>query len=270
VEVIPPVTAAPAPAAAASAAAALIVAKRVASAPVVQASAVKPLLVKAPVVKGPLVKLPAAKGPVVVAPVVDKVRAAQPPVAQPPVAEPPGRWGSERRLKPILLVSLLVGVLGAAYLLSPMGDPSGTTASPPATHPSASTKPTAANRPNAPETPSASAPAPGATVAEPTLNADKQLADFVNSYFANVTGNRDVTWAQLSPLMQAFAQGRSDYEAFWKSIRTVRVNQVKANASARTAAVSLTYTKGNGSTSNETHNFTFVRNGAGYLIQSDR
>jgi hypothetical protein len=244
VEVVPPVKAAPSPAAV-SAAAALIVAKRVVTAPIVQV----------PVVKAPVVAAPPA---------------AETSVAEPPAAGPQGGWGGQRRLKPILLVALLVGVLGAAYLLSPMGDPGTTTASPPSTHPSASARPTAANKPNAPEAPRASTPAPGGTVAPTTLNADRQLADFVSSYYANVTGNRDITWAQLSPMMQAFARGRSDYEGFWQTIRTVRVNQVRADAAARTAVVSLTYTKSNGSTTNETHNFTFVRNGTGYLIQSDR
>jgi hypothetical protein len=238
--------------------------------PVVKGPVVAPLVVSTPVVEKPVAPVPVVKAPVVDAPVVAREPVAEPPFAGPPIARLLGGWGSEHRLKPILLVALLLGVLGAAYLLSPMGDPSRTTASPPSTHPRVSAKPTAASTPNAPETHRASTPAPGATVAAPALNADRQLAAFVNSYYANVTGNRDITWAQLSPVMQAFARGRSDYDGFWQTIRAVRVNQVQADASARTAVVSLTYTKRDGSTSNETHNFTFVRNGTGYLIQSDR
>jgi len=263
VEVIVPV----APAAAGtSAAAALVVAKRVVKAPVGEAAVVKPPVVVSPVGAKPRVaEARVVKPPVVVSPVVER-----PVIAELAVAEVPGEGASGRRLKPILLCALLVGVLGAAYLLSPIGDPSGTIAHPPATRVSGPAKPTATGMPNAAETRSASTPAPGSTGVAPALNADKQLADFVSSYYANVTGNRDITWAQLSPGMQAFARGRSDYEGFWKSIRTVRVNQVQANAAAMTAVVSLTYTKSHGGTSNETHNFTFVRNGTGYLIQSDR
>jgi hypothetical protein len=262
VEVIVPV----APAAGTSAAAALVVAKRVVKAPVVEAAVVKPPVVVSPVGAKPRVaEAPVVKPPVVVSPVVQR-----PGNAEQPVAEGPGEGASGRRLKPILLGALLVGVLGAAYLLSPIGDPSGSIAHPPATHVSGPAKPTATSMPKAAQTRSASISAPGSTVAAPALIADKQLADFVSSYYANVTGNRDITWAQLSPVMQAFARGRSDYDGFWKSIRVVRVNQVQANASARTAVVSLTYTRSDGSTSNETHNFTFVRNGTRYLIQSDR
>ncbi|MEP7191721.1 MAG: hypothetical protein ABI903_02530, partial [Actinomycetota bacterium] len=191
-------------------------------------------------------------------------------VAGVPVPEVLREWGSGRRLKPILLVALLVAVLGSAYLLlSLVSDQSGTTATPGANRASAST-PTAGSTPKASEAPSATARAPRSTVAVPARSSDERLASFISSYYATVTTDRDVTWAQLSPTMQAFAKGRNGYDGFWQTVRSVRVNQVDANASARSAVVNLTYTMRNGRTRTETHSFAFVTNGAGYLIQTDR
>ena len=300
VEVIAPVAAAPAPV---SAAAALGVAERVVKAPVVESPVVKPPVVKPPVVKPPVVVRPSAAKPLVVkAPVVEaavvkpslvvspvlakppvaEARVVKPPVvvspvvakprvAEAPIAEAPSEWGNGRRLKPILLGALLVAVLGSAYLLlSPISDQGSTTPTAGATRATVLARPTANSTPKASESPGATAPAPSSTVAVPAPSADKRLANFVNSYYATVTTNRNAAWAQLSPTMQAFARGRNGYEGFWQTVTSVRVNQVQPNASASSAVVNLTYTMRNGSTRTETHNFAFVKNGAGYLIQSDR
>jgi hypothetical protein len=70
--------------------------------------------------------------------------------------------------------------------------------------------------------------------------------------------------------MQGYAGGRHGYDGFWKTIRSVRVNRTQADASASKAVVSLTFTRNTGGTSTETHSFTFLRSGGGYLIESDR
>jgi hypothetical protein len=163
---------------------------------------------------------------------------------------------------------MVVLAIGVAYLLGLLGEQSNTTANPGGRQATASTKPTASSAQTPSQAPSTGGSAPSSPAAAP--NAAKQLESFVDSYYATVTKNRNLTWAQLSPRMQGFAGGRHGYDGFWKTIRNVRVNQTRANASANTAVVSLTFTSTSGRTSTETHNFTFLRNGGGYLIESDR
>jgi hypothetical protein len=101
------------------------------------------------------------------------------------------------------------------------------------------------------------------------VNANTQLARFVTSYYAAVTQNRDSTWGQLSPRMRTYA-GRRGYDGWWTTIRDVRVSKVRPNASANTAVANLTFTTRKGVTTTETHRFTFVKTGGGYLIDSDK
>jgi eukaryotic-like serine/threonine-protein kinase len=294
-------------AAAAPVAVALVAARPVVKAPVVEVPAVKPpvaakvviaepvvakapldanpvtaapVVAKAPlaanpapaapaVAKVPAVVLPVAKSPVVAKPpVVEAPLVNQPVVHKPSVAEPPSDRGSRRHRKPVLLGALLAGVLGVAYLLSPIGDQGGPAATPTATQVTPSAKPTTTRAPGASETPSATTPAPSSPVAKPAPSGDKQLANFVSAYFAGVTSNRDSTWVQLSPKMQDSAGGRSVYNGWWTTVRSVTVQNVQANAAAKTAVVTLTYNMMDGSRSTETNAYTFVKNGAGYRIQS--
>jgi len=99
---------------------------------------------------------------------------------------------------------------------------------------------------------------------------DKALASFVRSYFADVTTDRDRTWAQLTPAMQSAAGGRSGYDGFWSSIDRVEVKQTRADAQAKNAVVTLTYVRGDGTKSTETHRIDVVAKDGAYLINSDR
>jgi hypothetical protein len=45
---------------------------------------------------------------------------------------------------------------------------------------------------------------------------------------------------------------------------------MQPDAAAKTAVVSLTYTRTDGTTSTETHPYTFIKGSGGYLIQTDR
>jgi eukaryotic-like serine/threonine-protein kinase len=210
-----------------------------------------------------------AAASVAAAPVIAKASVIAAPV---PLSE---GTGSARPWKPVILVALLVGVLAGMFLLSPLADRGGSTAAQVTTHATAGARPTAPAKPTAPDTPKASeappatTPAPSSTMAVPAATANKQLENFVSAYYATVTSNRDTTWAQLSPTMQGAAGGRSGYDSWWKSIRRVTV-QVQADAVAKTAVVHLTYTDINGRTTIETHPYTFLKSGGGYLIQTDR
>jgi hypothetical protein len=173
---------------------------------------------------------------------------------------------SGRRRLPLVIVALLVAALGVTYLLSQLGDLGGTTAVVGTT-----TRTTAAGASQTSHSPTATSRAPSSsTTAALAPDANKNLDNFVNSYYSDVTKDTNHTWVQLTPTMQNAAGGRGGYDGFWQTIDKVKVNQTQANASAKTAVVNLTFTRNDGTTSTETHQFTFVTDGTGYLIESDR
>ena len=173
------------------------------------------------------------------------------------VPPPPDDRGSGRRRVSLALVALLLAAIGMAFFMSQLGDQGGIT---PLLTTTRATTPA-----------KAAAPSPSRISEEPSTRGDqKHLESFVKSYYSNVTKDTDRTWDQLSPRMQSFARGREGYDAFWKTIDKVRVNQVRAYASGTKASVDLTFTRNDGSTSTETHQFTFVTQDGDYLIDSDR
>jgi hypothetical protein len=197
------------------------------------------------------------------APVAEPAMAARPEPAGPgtprggaPVSPPDDR-GSDRRRLALAFAAMIVAAFGMAFLLSQLGDQGGTTAV-------LGTSATAPAKTTATRAPAASEP--------PAVNdrEHKNLEDFVTSYYSNVTKHRDRTWDQLTPRMQNAAGGRDGYDAFWKTIDKVEVNQTRLTASEQRAVVSLTFTRTDGSRSTETHQFTFVTDGRDYLIDSDR
>jgi len=187
-------------------------------------------------------------------------------IAAPPVeptkqhevaAPPPEGRGSGRRRMSLAFAAFLVAAIGMAFLMSQLGDQGSNTAAPATTRATAPAK--------------TAAPSPSMVSEEPTTRGEQQdVESFVKSYYSNVTKDTDRTWDQLSPRMQDFAGGRDGYDAFWESIHKVKVNAVRADASATRASVDLTFTRDDGSTSTETHQFTFVTDEGDYLIDSDR
>lgn len=169
---------------------------------------------------------------------------------------PPDERGSRRRRVSLALVALLLAAIGMAFFVSQLGDQGGTT---PALATARVTTPA-----------KAAAPSPSRISEEPISRGEqKHLESFVKSYYSNVTKDTDRTWDQLSPRMQSFARGRDGYDAFWKTIDKVRVNEVRAYDSGTKASVDLTFTRNDGSTSTETHQLTFVTQDGDYLIDSD-
>jgi len=271
--------------------------------PVAAGPVTKPQVARAPVVTTPVAAAPVAAGPVVAAPLAKPLVALAPapaapvvaaPVAQPRVARVPlvaarvvasltpqglsevhdGAPGlpshdrrSARRWLPPVLAALLVVVLGVAFL-SQLGHQGATTAGTPPRTTSGKPKATAASKPS--QTPTATSSAPARVTAVPAANADTKLQTFVRSYYSDVTMGTSGTWGQLTGTMQRAAGGRGGYDGFWGTIGAVTVNQFQANASATEATVNLTYTRKDGTTSTETHQFTFVTQGGGFLIDSDK
>jgi eukaryotic-like serine/threonine-protein kinase len=164
---------------------------------------------------------------------------------------------------PLVLVALLVAALGVAYLQSQLGDQGGTTAV---------LGTTSASKTSEPLGTTSSVPSPHASsaTAASAPDADKKLENFVTSYYFEVTKDTKRTWDQLAPRMKKAAGGRARYDGFWRTIDKVKVNRTRAVASAKKAVVNLTYTRDDGTTSTETHQFTFVTHGAAYLIESEQ
>jgi len=255
-------------------AAAPVAAAPLAAAPLAAAPVVAAPVVETPVVVAPVVAEPVVAAPVVAAPVVE---AAAPPRPEP--QGPPDVYGGVpavlshdrrigRRWVPLAVVALLVSALGMVYLLSLFGDPGGPIAG--TTSAITQAKPKATGTSKVSQPPRATSSAPGSVTAAPAQNADKKLEDFVTSYYSDVTKDTSRTWGELAPTMQHAAGGRAGYDGFWKTIDKVRVNQTRADVSGKRAVVSITFTRSDGSTSTENHQFTFVTDGGGYLIASDK
>jgi eukaryotic-like serine/threonine-protein kinase len=183
---------------------------------------------------------------------------------------PPDDRRSSRGWLPLAFVALLVAALGVAYLSSQLGDQGGTTAVRSTTSASKTSKPPSTSSSASSTTSTTSRAHSSSTTAAPPPDADKKLANFVNSYYSVVTKDTNRTWGQLAPKMQNAAGGRVGYDSFWKTIERVKVNQTRAQASAKKAVVNLTYTRDDGTTSTETHQFTFVTHGGAYLIESEQ
>ncbi|MDQ1537941.1 MAG: eukaryotic-like serine/threonine-protein kinase [Actinomycetota bacterium] len=181
------------------------------------------------------------------------------------------RRGTRRWLPPVSVAVLLVS-LGVGYLVNQVGDQGNVPSRPTAgSSPTQSTAPEASEAPAATTAPTrAAVPLPKPAPSETAVGRNKKLANFVATYYSDVTQDTGRTWNQLAPSMQDAAGGRRVYNGFWRTIKRVRVNQTVANASAKTAVVNLTFTSKNGASSNETHRFTFVPAGTSYRIASER
>jgi len=110
------------------------------------------------------------------------------------------------------------------------------------------------------------------TTAPPRDNA--KLVKFMEGYYGDVTkaGKRDQTWQLLTPKMQAAAGGRDGYEGFWRTIKSVDIRDQQPNAAKGTVRIDLTFTRLDGSDSEETHQLTLVpqdESGDRWLIDSD-
>jgi hypothetical protein len=80
-------------------------------------------------------------------------------------------------------------------------------------------------------------------------------------------GGTDEGWSRLGPGEQA--QGRASYDAFWRSISSVDVADIRT-IDPNTAELTLTYHKRNGQTSRERQRIDLVRSSdGGYLINND-
>jgi hypothetical protein len=115
--------------------------------------------------------------------------------------------------------------------------------------------------PDTTTTPGTSSPVPGGGTSATTPEG------FTRLYYRTVPGNLDAGWAMLAPSMQA-AVGRSSYDGFWRTIKSVSVSSVDP-VDASTVRYRITYTFFSGKTSVENKQLTLTRSGSSYLVTSD-
>jgi serine/threonine protein kinase len=196
----------------------------------------------------------------------------------PTTDEPPGR---SRALWPVLVVVGLVVVLGVVLgIVLLTGNDSGnptasggsnppapthsthrtspgktaTTSQPPSTTSSTSSSSSSPTSASHPATKPKSNPPHGNGRPTPT-----QLVDAVENYYTVVPGNLDEGWNLLTPHFQTTkAQGRSNYDAYWHTIRSVDVYAAQAEP-PHSAVATLVYHRNDGTSSTERTLFRFVR-----------
>ncbi|MGN6613161.1 MAG: serine/threonine-protein kinase [Angustibacter sp.] len=205
------------------------------------------------------------------------------PRTPPPVAErsEPSR---RRLLVPVLAALLLLAVIGAVYALTRPGGDGSAGRTPSATRSSASTttpttsKTSSTSSTSSKSSTSSTSSAPPETSSSttsststppPPADSDAAVAQFVRSYFHDVTRDRDKTWQELTAKEQDAAGGRDGYEGFWSTIASVSVDELNADATKGRADATLTYTRTDGTTSTERHRLDIVRQGDAYLIDGD-
>ncbi|MDQ1482985.1 MAG: eukaryotic-like serine/threonine-protein kinase [Actinomycetota bacterium] len=191
---------------------------------------------------------------------------------------------SQRRWLSVIFVAVVAIAFGVAFLLSQVNDKAGTAASPATSTPTAispttptpttptptTTTPTTPRATVAPTTPDPPVTtSPPATVAAPPADRAQRIKNLITSYYSQVTNDPNSTWDSLSPRMKEAAGGRNGYFGFWGTISKVSVHRVRVSAD-NTAVVNLTYTRNDGTRSTENKQLTFVPQGDGFLIDSER
>jgi eukaryotic-like serine/threonine-protein kinase len=198
--------------------------------------------------------------------------------------------GSPRRrgaLAVLVGIALLVVAAGLGYTLT-RGGGSGTANGPTTSHtrssgsrqtpsssapatsssgpsgPSRSAGPSGSSGPSRSSGPSVSSGPTGPAHASGGLAAK---AAFLRDYFDKVPGGTDQAWAELAPAYQR-SIGRSSFDGFWRTIRSVSVSNVEP-ARGNAVEATLTYHAADGGTSTERHRIELVRSGGGFLIAGD-
>jgi hypothetical protein len=92
-------------------------------------------------------------------------------------------------------------------------------------------------------------------------------AAFLQDYFDKVPGGTDQAWSELTSAYQQKI-GRSSFNGFWRTIRSVSVSNVEP-AGGNAVEATLTYHTSGGGTSTERHRIELVRSGGGFRIAGD-
>ena len=182
-----------------------------------------------------------------------------------PVTAPAPRAGRGRRSRGLLLLVGVLAVLAAVVVLLVVRHLSGSGSEPPAAsgnahHAEGQGRSSSGGHRGASGTGSGSGGQQGSEGA-----AKEKL---VRHYYATAPGGTDEAWAMLGPGMQA--QGRSRYDAFWRSIESVEVQSADTTPGSDSVLVTLVYHTSDGRRSTERKVEGLVKShDGGYLIDSD-
>ena len=173
----------------------------------------------------------------------------------------------------VLLVLLLGGVVwqlgrgGTEPVAGPAADPTPTPSESPSATPT--DEPTPSEEPETSAPPSTTAPAsPDPTTSAPSRSAPAgDAAAFASSYYAQLPGNPEAAYEQLSPSYQQSTSFES-YAGFWRTIDAVSVGSTSVADDGTTVDVELTYTT-DGSSQTETRRLFLDPAGNGFVIGDD-
>jgi hypothetical protein len=164
---------------------------------------------------------------------------ALPPVQVRPLAVQKGRSHAGRNAAIALLGLALLA--GAIVLATQLGGGSGTTAG--TTH----------------NSPAAVDPASRASTPAAHSSPADTKAQAIDAYYGLLPGNTAAAWDRLTAGYQAQTGGRSSYDSFWSSFRSVEVSNERMQGDQVLA--DLRYTSTAGSVSTETRSFQLVSDG---------
>jgi hypothetical protein len=196
-----------------------------------------------------------------------------PPVRLPSDPAPVRSSGTGRNITIALLVLLLVA--GAILLATQLGGgpsnqgrakstPSSTPAPPRSTSAERSSQ-AASSHPQTSASPAGTTTTTTTgnvvtTSAGSTTNTSTSQVQAIEAYYGLLPDNTAAAWNLLTPAyQQGQAGGRSNYDNFWSSFRSVEVSNVRMQGDQVLA--DLRYTSNNGTVSTETRSFQLVREG---------
>jgi eukaryotic-like serine/threonine-protein kinase len=183
-------------------------------------------------------------------------------------AAPASRAG--RTITIALLVLLLMA--GAILLATQLGggpsnqgrannSPSSTPAPPPSTSDERSSQAASSHPQTSASSAGTTTTGSGVTTsAGSTTNTSTSQVQAIEAYYGLLPDNTAAAWNLLTPAyQQGQAGGRSNYDSFWSSFRSVEVSNVRMQGDQVLA--DLRYTSNNGTVSTETRSFQLVREG---------
>ncbi|MDP9116160.1 MAG: serine/threonine protein kinase [Actinomycetota bacterium] len=198
-----------------------------------------------------------------------------PPVAPPPLTTanfPPVRARPKRagRNTAIALLVLLLLAGGGILLASQLGGGSGSQAtartSPTVLHPSSHPATQAGGQPQVASSAPQTSASPVATRTNGIASAgsvgspgSSEQIQAVDAYYVLLPGNTDAAWNRLTAGYQNQTGGRSNYDSFWSTFRSIQVGNERTQGGQVLA--DLRYTSTNGNVSTETRSFQLVREG---------
>jgi hypothetical protein len=92
------------------------------------------------------------------------------------------------------------------------------------------------------------------------------MEQFLNTYLATVTSDRQSAWDMLTPAYQGASGGFGSYNGFWGTIRSATPSNVTADPAESTVTYDVAYVKTNGDRTTEHHTLQLVPDGSSYLI----